>query len=115
MLSYLTLILCCQLAGELTVAATGAPVPGPVAGMVILFTGLVINKGIPADLAGVGDALLANLSLLFVPAGVGVMLHLKLLAQDWLPVSLALIFSTGLTIAVTAALMSYLGKHGNQP
>ena len=30
MLNYLTLILCCQLAGELFVAATGLPVPGPV-------------------------------------------------------------------------------------
>ena len=32
MLNYLTLILGCQLAGELFVVATGAPVPGPVVG-----------------------------------------------------------------------------------
>ncbi len=110
MLFYLTIILCCQLAGEMLVAATGAPVPGPVAGMVILFAGLSLNKGIPDGLAQVGDALLGHLSLLFVPAGVGVMLHLQLLATDWLPVTLALFISTALTVAVTAGMMSALGR-----
>ncbi len=71
MLEHLTLIFGCQLAGELIVAATGLPVPGPVCGMALLFAGLVIKGGLPAELARVGDALLGNLSLLFVPAGVG--------------------------------------------
>jgi putative effector of murein hydrolase LrgA (UPF0299 family) len=109
MLGYLTLIFCCQLAGELTVAASGLPVPGPVAGMVILFAGLLVNGGIPAQLADIADALLANLALLFVPAGVGVMLHAGLIGRDWLPISAALIASTALTIAVTGLLMKWLG------
>jgi len=109
-LEYLTLIFGCQLAGELIVAATGLPVPGPVCGMALLFAGLVIKGGLPADLARVGDALLGNLSLLFVPAGVGVMLHARLMARDWLPIAAALLLSTGLTIAVTAALMAWLSR-----
>ena len=110
MLEYLTLIFGCQLAGELIVAATGLPVPGPVCGMALLFAGLVIKGGLPAELARVGDALLGNLSLLFVPAGVGVMLHARLMARDWLPIAAALVLSTGLTIAVTAALMAWLSR-----
>lgn len=110
MLEYLTLIFGCQLAGELIVAATGLPMPGPVCGMALLFAGLVIRGAIPADLARVGDALLGHLSLLFVPAGVGVMLHARLMARDWLPIVAALVLSTGLTIAVTAALMVWLGR-----
>ena len=110
MLEYLTLIFGCQLAGELIVAATGLPVPGPVCGMALLFAGLVIKGGLPADLARVGDALLGNLSLLFVPAGVGVMLHARLMARDWLPIAAALLLSTGLTIAVTAWLMLRLSR-----
>ena len=60
MLFYLTIIFSCQLAGEALVVATGIPVPGPVCGMVLLFAGL-LARGLPADLAKVGDALLGNL------------------------------------------------------
>ena len=112
MLWWLTVILACQLAGELIVKAAGLPVPGPVGGMVILFCGLLIRRGIPDGLQKVGDALLANLSLLFVPAGVGVMLHARLIGKDWLPISVALIVSTALTIAVTALLMAWLNRLG---
>ena len=108
MLTSLTLIFVCQLLGELFVSALSLPVPGPVAGMVLLFTGLLVRGSIPEPLAGVGDALLSNLSLLFVPAGVGVMLHFRLLGDDWLPLSLALVGSTVLTVAVTALLMVWL-------
>lgn len=110
MLNYLTVILGCQLAGELLVTAAKIPVPGPVCGMALLFAGLVLRGGIPADLARMADALLSNLSLMFVPAGVGVMLHLKLLRADLLPVSVALVVSTLLTIAVTALLMQWFNK-----
>jgi len=112
MLSWLTVILACQLAGELIVKAIGLPVPGPVAGMVLLFCGLLIRRGIPEGLQRVGDALLSNLSLLFVPAGVGVMLHARLIGKDWLPISVALVASTALTIAVTALVMAWLNRLG---
>lgn len=113
MLGYLTLIFSCQLAGELFVAATGLPVPGPVIGMSLLFTGLVIWGTLPGELATVADALLGSLSLLFVPAGVGVMLHLSLIGRDLLPISAALIVSTIMTIAVTALLMARLSPPGS--
>ena len=112
MLSWLTAILTCQLAGELAVTAIGLPVPGPVCGMVLLFCGLLVKGNIPEGLAKVGDALLANLSLLFVPAGVGIMLHARLLGDDWLPITVALIVSTAATIAVTALVMMWLNRFG---
>jgi len=109
MLGFLTLIFCCQLIGELLVSATGLPVPGPVIGMALLFSGLFIHGAIPEELGTVADALISNLSLLFVPAGVGVMLHLKLIGSELIPISVSLVVSTLLTIAVTAALMAWLG------
>ena len=110
MLSALTLILTCQLIGELVTRFLGLPVPGPVAGMVVLFALLAIRGSVPTDVGAVADALLKNLSLLFVPAGVGVMAHLGLLGQDWLPISVALVGSTLATIAVTALVMSRLAR-----
>lgn len=110
MLSALTLILTCQLVGELVTRFLGLPVPGPVAGMVMLFALLAIHGSVPRDVGAVADTLLKNLALLFVPAGVGVMAHLGLLGQDWLPISLALVGSTLATIAVTALVMSRLAR-----
>ncbi len=109
-LFYITLLLVCQLAGEVVARLAGLPVPGPVVGMVILFLGLMVKGGVPADLDRVGTALLSNLSLLFVPAGVGVMVHLGVIAEEWLPISAALIAGTLVTIAVTAWVMAALGR-----
>lgn len=112
MLSYITLLLGCQLAGEAVVRLVGLPIPGPVVGMVILFIGLVIRGGVPEGLDQVGRGLLVNLSLLFVPAGVGVMVHVDRIAREWLPISAALIVGTLVTIAVTGWAMSRLTKGG---
>lgn len=116
MIFYLTLILSCQLAGELVTVALDLPVPGPVMGMVILFVGLLMKGGIPKPLALVGDTFLSNLSLLFVPAGVGVMLHVALIGEQVLAITLALVVSTLVTIAVTAVIMLHLtrDKHADQ-
>ncbi|EEE44191.1 CidA/LrgA family protein [Roseibium alexandrii] len=110
MLFYLTVILACQLIGELITVASGLPIPGPVIGMVLLLAGLLIKGGIPDELATVGDAFLTNLSLLFVPAGVGVMLHITLIGEEGLAITLALIGSTLATIAVTAVVMRLLSR-----
>lgn len=114
MLEYLTLILACQLIGEFTVGATGLPIPGPVVGMVLLFCFLLVRGQVPEDLSHVGNALLNHLSLLFVPAGVGVMVHLELLGTDALPLSAAIIGSTIITITVTALVMIALQARNPQ-
>jgi holin-like protein len=75
LIRYLALILACQLVGETISVAADIPVPGPVIGMAILFIGLLIKRGLPAGLEQAGGGLLRHLALLFVPAGVGVMLH----------------------------------------
>ena len=111
MLTYLTLIFCCQLLGELLVSFTGLPVPGPVIGMLLLFTGLLLHGRLPEDLSHVADALITHLSLLFVPAGVGVMLHLQLLGSELVPISIALVASTLITIAVSGGMMLWLNRN----
>ena len=111
MLLYLTLIFCCQLVGELLVSATALPVPGPVIGMVLLFCGLLVHGRLPEDLGRVADALITNLSLLFIPAGVGVMLHLQLIGDELLPISIALVASTLITIGVSGGMMLWLNRN----
>ncbi|MCB0024032.1 MAG: CidA/LrgA family protein, partial [Caldilinea sp.] len=73
---------------------------------------------VPDDVGVVTGGLLQNLSLLFVPAGVGVMLHAGLLVQNWLAVSAALMASVVITIAVTGLAMRWMKRFaaaGDEP
>ncbi len=108
MLGYITMLLVCQLAGEVLVRLTGLPLPGPVAGMVILLAGLMVKGGIPDGLNSVGGTLLRYLALLFVPAGVGVVAHLELVGRQLLPIAAAILLGTLLTIAVTGLVVQAL-------
>ncbi|ACK51915.1 LrgA family protein [Methylocella silvestris BL2] len=104
------LLLMCQLAGEAFSRALGLPVPGPVLGLVLLFLGLQYYQRISgldrtevgeSDVGRVADGLLQNLALLFVPAGVGVVQHLKLIEDHGLAIAVVLIGSTAITLIVT--------------
>ena len=81
MLEALATLLAFQLLGEAVTHLVGWPVPGPVVGMALLFLAWPALSRLQTRLGGVADALLANFGLLFVPAGVGVMLHAALLAE----------------------------------
>lgn len=114
-LRFVTVLLACQLAGEAVVRTTGVPVPGPVLGMVLLFAGLLVKGSVPDGLQQTATGVLGHLSLLFVPAGVGVMAHLSLLEAEWDALLAALIGSTVATIAVTALVMKAFQCFGKQP
>lgn len=114
MLAYITLLLGCQLAGEVLVRLSGQPIPGPVVGMVLLFIGLVIRGRVPADMEKVAGSLLRYLSLLFVPAGVGVVVHLKRLSDSLLPIAGAITIGTLVTIAVTGLVMQKMNRKGGR-
>lgn len=115
MLHFIALLLVCQLAGEIIHKASGLPLPGPVIGMIILFLGLLAKGGVPEGLGQVTKGLLDHLSLLFVPAGVGVVVHLGLVRDEWLSISLALVASTVLTIGATGLLLSWLLRVTGKP
>ncbi|HEU4518790.1 MAG TPA: CidA/LrgA family protein [Microvirga sp.] len=105
----LTCLLLCQLAGEALVRGFGWSLPGPVLGMALLLVLLAVRERIrllPAELRdgsleATGKGLLGHLSLLFVPAGVGVVQRLDVLAAQVLALAAALVISTLLTLAVT--------------
>lgn len=102
MIHAIAILLSCQLAGELITRALGLPVPGPVLGLGLLLAALALWSPLAAQVAPTAGVLLAHLSLLFVPAGVGVVGHLGRLGAEAGPVALALGLSTALAIAVGA-------------
>jgi holin-like protein len=111
MLGAITLLLLFQLTGEAIALFFALPVPGPVIGMGLLFAALAWRNGPSSELRGTAQNLLQHLSLLFVPAGVGVMLHWRRMADEWLPIVVALVASTFITIAITALVLRLLHVH----
>ncbi|MBS8241046.1 CidA/LrgA family protein [Marinobacter lipolyticus] len=109
-LNGITLLLVYQLVGEVAVRLAGLPIPGPVLGMVMLFLTLLIRGRAPAAVDQASSALLSHLSLLFVPAGVGMMVHFGRIAEEWLPITLALLLSTIITMVATALIMQVTSR-----
>jgi holin-like protein len=115
LLGALTLLLVCQAFGEAVVRLAGLPVPGPVMGMLLLFAWLMVKGEVPDTVAKTTSGLLEHLSLLFVPAGVGVVLYLDLVAAEWQAIVASLVVSTLATILVTAFVMRKLVGRADEP
>ncbi|MCJ2141978.1 CidA/LrgA family protein [Methylobacterium sp. E-066] len=113
MIASLALILLAQLLGEALARGAGVPIPGPVIGMGLMFGFLLLRDsrlGLPrvlpkpltdGTLETTARGLLMNLSLMFVPAGVGVVGRLDLLRAQGLKLAIVLVVSTALSLLVT--------------
>lgn len=108
MIESLFLLLLLQLAGEAAVRTLGLPVPGPVLGMIALWLWLAADLPVPAAFERTAAALLDNLSLLFVPAAAGLVLHADRLASDGPGLFAAIVVSTLAGIAASALAMRWL-------
>jgi len=105
MLAALTQLLIFQLVGEVIARGLELPVPGPVIGMLLLFLALGLRGRVGHELQTTSQNLLQHLSLLFVPAGTGIMVHMHRIADEWLALLLSLLVSTAATLVVTALVM----------
>lgn len=102
MIHALVVLLACQLAGEAAARGLGLALPGPVLGMVLLVAALVAVPGLGGRLRPLCSGILGHMSLLFVPAGVGVVGHFGALGGQGLGLLLAIFISTVAAIAVGA-------------
>lgn len=107
MLQAVATLLVFQTIGEVAAFSLALPIPGPVLGMALLLAVLVARPSTVETLRPTSVELLKHLSLLFVPAGVGVMLHVARIRDEWLPIVVALLVSTALAIAVTAVVVRW--------
>lgn len=102
MIGALTLIFAFQLLGEAISHLFGLPIPGPVIGMLLLFAWLTARGRLSEGLERTSTSLLNNMTLLFVPAGVGLILYIEQLRAHWLGIAIVLILSTAITLVGTA-------------
>jgi holin-like protein len=112
MINTFAILLLFQCLGEGLSCWLRLPVPGPVVGMVLLFVALATSPRLMAVVETTGSALLRHMSLLFVPAGVGIMTAGAAVSGHVLALALSLVGSTLLTLAVTAYVMRMALKQG---
>jgi holin-like protein len=103
----LALLLLLQAAGEALAHWLTLPLPGPVIGMALLLPALQLNW-IREPVQAAGQLLLEHLSLLFVPVGVGVIVHLDLVSHYGLRLLAVIVLSTWIGMAVTALVLRRL-------
>jgi holin-like protein len=110
MINTFATLLVFQTLGEGLAYAFSLPVPGPVIGMLLLFCFLLVRRDAALKLAPITIEFLKHLSLLFVPAGVGVMVYARRVAAEWVPIAAALVLSTVVSLVVTALVLRRLQK-----
>ncbi len=107
-----------ELVGEVLRQTLHLPLPGPLIGMALLTvvlvargsTGPAARQAVPPPLQNVANGLIANMGLLFVPAGVGIIAELDVLRRDWLALLAGLLVSTVLGLAVTGLVMHHVSR-----
>jgi holin-like protein len=105
MLKYLTAITLFYVAGDFIQSTARLPIPGPVIGMALLLLALIGKGTLPDGLDRAATGILSYLPMLFVPAGVGIMVHFDLIRAEWPAITVAIGISSVLTIVVTATTM----------
>ena len=112
-------ILLFQLFGEVIQKFFALVIPGPVIGLIFLLFALVYLRrvkmkkilNVKKDVMSTATAITSYLSLLFVPIGVGVVMHISYLEKNLYQVLGVVVIGTMLTVGITAKLMEYLNLY----
>ncbi len=119
MILSLGLLLLCQLLGEALAHGLDLPLPGPVIGMALLLILLLVREKLaPVLPREIGDGtlektsngLLSHLSLMFIPAGVGVVQRLDLVVSHGFALFVALLASTALAMLASVAAFRFIAR-----
>ncbi|MGA0411675.1 MAG: CidA/LrgA family protein [Candidatus Puniceispirillales bacterium] len=121
MLNSIFTIFLFQLAGEFVQKFFELSIPGPVIGLILLLSVLLLKNRynrspstFERELVSSCESLLNYLPLLFIPVGVGVVMHLTLLEENLISVITIVILGTLLTLAITGFIMERLLKEDDQ-
>ena len=96
--------------GEALVRILNLPIPGNVVGMILLTLALVLDLVKLEDVEREAEMLVRNMSIMFIPPGVGIVLYWGLIKSQAVPIFIALIVSFFVTIILTAKLVEFLRR-----
>ncbi|MDN3595496.1 CidA/LrgA family protein [Zunongwangia endophytica] len=98
------------LLGELIHYLLDIPVAGNIIGMLLIFLALLFKLVKLEDVKPASDVLVKYMVVFFIPYGVGLMVYANLIAEYWIPVTTAVVFSTLLSLYITGFLFQKLDK-----
>ncbi len=110
MIRQLAILFGCLALGELLIFLTGIPLPSSIIGMLLLTLFLQLRAIRLEWVQTLADFLVANIGFFFVPPGVAIMCHFKLIKAELLPIIVASVVSTVLVLAVTGWVHQLYGK-----
>jgi holin-like protein len=95
------IILAVTFIGEVLKLCIHLPIPASIYGLVIML-GLMMTKIVPVkSVKDAGSFLIEIMSLMFIPAGVGLMISWNEISDIWLPLVLIIIITTVVVMVVT--------------
>lgn len=103
----LTLLLVFQIIGNVLELMFHLPIPGAVVGMFLLLLCLISIDSLAEYVRPIALVLISYLAVLFVPAGVGIVLHVERIKTEWLAITASLVISTALAIITSSLAIKY--------
>ncbi|MBL6879417.1 MAG: CidA/LrgA family protein [Burkholderiales bacterium] len=118
MLTAIFTILVLQLIGEVLQKYFDLAIPGPVIGLMLMLLTLMMTNSkklnvlasLRTEIINTSEKLLRYLSLLFVPIGVGVVMHLQLLEMQLLRLLVVIVLGTMSTMIFTSLIFSRISS-----
>jgi holin-like protein len=118
MLQSILIIFLYQLVGEVFQKYFDLVIPGPVIGLILFFITLILLKKIRSkpiqiskeNLIKTSNQIISYLPLLFIPIGVGVIMHINYIGKNILQILAVIFLSTIITLVITAKLMEKINK-----
>ena len=108
------IILAVTFIGEVLKLCIPLPIPASIYGLVIML-GLMMTKIVPVkSVKDAGSFLIEIMSLMFIPAGVGLMISWNEISDIWLPLVLIIIITTVVVMVVTGRVTQRVISHDNK-
>lgn len=114
MIKGICLILLFYFLGTAISTLIGGFIPGSVCGMMLLFAALCAKVVKPESVRSVSLALTQNMAVLFVPAGVGIMAHYGIIAENWVAITTITVVITLLVLISVGSIVQLLDKYFNK-
>ncbi len=109
-LRQLALLLLFVFLGDFLNRGLGIPLPGNILGLILLLVALLSGLVKLEQVDGVGQFLLSHMTVLFIPAGVGLLAILGVIQDTWLVLVLIALVTTILVLALTGLIVQKLRK-----
>ncbi|HCN75502.1 CidA/LrgA family protein [Pseudolactococcus plantarum] len=103
-------ILLFSIVGEFLSTGLNLPVPGSIIGMVLLFICLKFKWIRLRQIYDAGQFLIENMTILFLPAGVGIMSHWNSISKYWWQITVIFLVAIVVNIAVIGFVTQFVKR-----